>query len=86
MKLIYVLPVAAVLGTAGCEAKEHLSSDFGNSVNHNMSLHVVNPDPVYLAPEIPDFNGVRAAGVIERYETGTVIEPEQIDTSDVGSN
>ncbi len=85
MKLLYILPVAAALGTVGCEAKEHLSSDFGNSVNHNMSLHIVNPDPVYLAPEIPDFNGIRAAGAMERYETGTVIEPDDIETSDVGN-
>ena len=85
MKLYYVLPVAAALATLGCESKEHLSADFGNSVNHNMSLHIINPDPVYLAPEIPDLNGVRAAGAIERYETGTVIEPEQIDTQDIAT-
>ena len=85
MKLLYVLPVAAALATVGCESKEHLSSNFGNSVNHNMSLHIVNPDPVYMAPEIPDLNGVRAAGAVERYETGTVIDPQQIDTSDVSN-
>lgn len=87
MKLTHILSVAVVaLGTAACEQPEHLSSDFGNSVNHNMSLHVINPEPVYLAPEIPDFNGVRAAGAMERYETNTVFEPEQIETTDVGES
>ena len=85
MKILYVLPVAVALSTAGCESKQHLSSDFGNAVNHNMSLQIVNPDPVYLAPEVPDFDGVRAAGAIERYKTGTVIEPEDIETSSVSN-
>ena len=66
---------------AGCEQAQHYSNkqplgrDYGNSVPHNMSMHIIDPAPSLEGREVPDMEGTRAAGAIERYDTGTTIEP-----------
>lgn len=80
-----ILAAAAMVGLSACGQPEHLSADFGNAVNHNLSLQIVNPEPTYMAPENPDMDGERAALAIERYKSGTVIQPEQIDSTDAVS-
>ena len=76
---------ALLLGVTACAAPEHLSPDFGNAVEQNMSLHIINPSPVYIAPEVPDMEGNRAADAMTRYKEGDVIEPEAITTTEVGN-
>ena len=79
--MVAYLPIAALLLLAGCDTTEPLGADFGNAVEHNKAMHIINPSPVYAAPETPDMNGPRAAGAVKRYEEGTVIQPEDIRTT-----
>ena len=76
------LAVAGLLALAGCSNADPLGADFGNAVEHNKAMHIINPSPVYAAPEAPDLNGRRAAGAMQRYEEGTVIQPEDIRTTE----
>lgn len=78
----FVTPALAILALSACQ--KPLSADFGNATNHNFSLQIVDPQPTYLAPETPDFDGERNELAIERYKTGTVIEPEEIDSQEGG--
>ena len=84
-----LLPFALLFAVAACaqwQNKEPLGRDYGNSVTHNMSVQVIDPAPNLEGKEIPDMEGTRAAGAMERYDTGTVIEPETIDTTSIGDN
>ena len=80
-----LLPFALLFAVAACaqwQNKETLGRDYGNSVHHNMSVQVIDPAPNLEGKEIPDMDGTRAAGAMERYNTGTVIEPEDIETTE----
>ena len=83
-----LLSCGLLFAVSGCGAhwgpQERLGSDFGNSVQHNAAVQIIDPAPNWEGRETPDMAGVRAEGAIERYNTGTVIQPEQIETSDVG--
>ena len=81
-----VVTILALLGAASllaaCTPQEKLHPEFGNSVRHNMSVHIINPDPGYGAgQQVPDLDGPRAAGAQGRYDKGEVIEPERLSTS-----
>ena len=62
-----------------CTAPATLSDDFGNAVRHNKAMHIINP-PASEAV-VSDMNGPRAAGAIDRYESGTVIPPRTLSTT-----
>ncbi len=81
-----VLPLALLFAVAACaqyENKEPLSRDYGNANTHNLSVQVIDPAPNLEGKEIPDMEGTRAVGAIERYDTGTVIEPETVETTEI---
>lgn len=83
-QMIKLLPFALLFAAAACSQysnKEPLGRDYGNAVNHNMSVQVIDPAPNLEGKEIPDMAGPRASGAIKRYDTGTVIQPEQLDTT-----
>ena len=50
MKRAFVfLPVVLTLAVSACEWNRNvppLGKDYGNAVSHNMSQHIVNPEPV----------------------------------------
>ena len=76
-----MLPLALLFAVAACQHLEPLGRDYGNAYNHNLSLQVIDPAPNLEGKEIPDMEGTRASGAMERYNTGTVIEPESIETT-----
>ena len=79
-----VLPFALLFAVAACaqwQNKEPLGRDYGDAMSHNLSVQVIDPAPDLEGKEIPDMAGTRASGAIDRYDTGTVIEPESIDTT-----
>ncbi len=78
-KTLFVLGLPLIV--AACNHTTPLRPDFGNSTYHNMSMHIINPAPIYAGREVPDMAGTRAAGAIERYDTGTVIQPVTIETT-----
>ena len=81
-----LLPLALLFAAAACAQYQNdapLGRDYGNAITHNMSVQVIDPAPNLEGKEIPNMEGTRAAGAIERYDTGTVIEPETIETTDI---
>ncbi len=79
-KTLFVLGLPLIL--AACNHTTPLGPDFGNSVYHNMSMHIINPAPVHEGREVPDMAGTRASSAIQRYDTGTVIQPVVIETTE----
>ncbi len=85
-----LLPAALCLALSACstwplsyfEAPATLNQGFGNTVRIDWAMQIVNPNPVYAGSEIPDMNGARAMGAIERYRGGKVIAPEAAITTD----
>ena len=71
--------VAVVLAMLGGCAPPYDPPAAGASVVQNRAVHVIEPEPVWPAGP-PPLDGRRAALVMERYETGEVIEPEEITT------
>lgn len=88
MKATTIFTVLAAGGLlVACTPQEKIHPSFGNSVRHNMSLHIINPVPEYSATQqIPELDGPRAAGAQDRYDTGKVIQPERLRTTDTDTN
>jgi hypothetical protein len=81
------LSIIAALGAGtlvtACAPQGDLSPDFGNAVQHNMSLHIINPAPTYnTLQQVPPLDGPRAAGAQQRYDDGEIIPPERLRTSE----
>ncbi len=79
--LIKTIPFALVFVVAACQHTAPLGRDYGNSVSHNESVQVIDPAPSYEGMGPPDMLGTRASNAIRRYDTGNVIRPEAIDTT-----
>ncbi len=80
-----VLGLAVAACTASAEpfyltAPVNLNQGFGNTGRNAIALQIVNPTPVYAGFEIPEMDGVRAAGAMQRYQGGQVIVPEKVTT------
>ena len=87
MKITRII-VAVVIGSAvlaACETEPRmtLSPDFGNSVRHNMAVHIINPPSLGKETTALPMDGVRALGAIDRYQKHEVIEPKKVKTTDV---
>ena len=81
-----LLPLALLFAVAACAQYQNdapLGRDYGNAVTHNISVQVIDPAPNLEGKEVPNMDGIRATGAIERYDTGTVIEPETIETTEI---
>ncbi|MFQ5772981.1 MAG: hypothetical protein ACE5GS_00540 [Kiloniellaceae bacterium] len=80
--------LAALLAATACANRNAvpLGADFGNAVEQNTARQVVDPQPVTARYGAPELDGKRAKVVIDRYETGTVIAPETIETTTFGQN
>ncbi len=77
--IIATLPLVLMLAVSACAENRNippLGKDFGNATIHNFSQHIVNPEPVTAGYGAPALYGPRAAGVVERYNSGTVIQPD----------
>ncbi len=78
--IIATLPLVLVLAVSACEVNRNippLGKDFGNAITHNLSQHIINPEPVTAGYGAPALYGARAKGVMERYKSGTVIQPDE---------
>ena len=79
-----LLAVILLWASTGCQNTQPLGRDFGNAVHQNMSVHIINPAPDYAGREPPGLDGIRATGVLERYQKGQVIKPKVVPTSQAG--
>ena len=83
--IIATLPLVLMLAVSACAQNRNippLGKDFGNATIHNFSQHIVNPEPVTAGYGAPALHGVRATGAMERYKSGTVIQPEEESTGE----
>ena len=82
---LLALALAPALG--GCypeqERAPSFGPGFGNAVQNNMAVQIVNPVPP-VATTAPDYNGKRAESAIERYRAGTVIQPATTSIGPIG--
>ncbi len=72
----------AVLTACETEPRMTLSPDFGNTVRHNMAVHIINPPRLGKETTAVPMDGVRAMGAIDRYQKHEVIIPEEVKTTD----
>ena len=71
--LAFTVLIAAAVTITGCSTnKDPLGHGFGDSVRHNMAVHIINPRPNYDVDSLSGLSGPRAAGAIGRYESGKV--------------
>ena len=69
----FALLTAVAVSAAGCQSnKEPLRRGYGDSVRHNMAVHIINPRPKYDVDSLSGLSGPRAAGAIGRYESDKV--------------
>ena len=84
--LAFAILTAASVTIAGCNGNQApLGQDFGDSVRHNMAVHIINPRPNYDVDSLSDLSGPRAEGVIHRYQTDKVEDLKIEGTSNKGS-
>ena len=62
------------------EPRVVMGPGFGDTTQHNWAVQVVDPEPELATGPLP-MDGQRAAGAMERYRTGKVIQPEEILTT-----
>ena len=74
---------------AGCDNQENyehqpaLGPGFGNAVQNNMAVQIINPNPPPRAG-VADYDGRRAADAVARYRADQVIRPVPTTTTNVG--
>ncbi len=81
-RMTTTIAFAALLALPACANDQPLSPDFGNAVESNKAMHIIDPAPVYAGPETPDYDANRVSSALERYRTGTVIVPHNLSTTD----
>ena len=87
-RAIALLPLGLILAVSACENRNipHLGKDFGNATQHNMSVHIINPDPATAGYGAPALDGKRAKGAMDRYEGGTVLTPDAESTGGISGS
>ena len=80
-RMTTTIAFAALLVLPACANDEPLGVDWGNAVESNKAMHIIDPAPVHAGPETPDYNAARVGSALERYRTGTVIIPHNLSTT-----
>lgn len=80
--------VCAALSLVACSPSVYQDSatptpGFGNSVQTNAAVMIIDPMPMTAANTDLEMDGRRNGIAIERYRTGKVIPPREMRTSDV---
>ena len=84
----WICLLLAGMAVAACDPSVYRDSatpvvGYGNSVRQNSAVMIIDPQPATAANVDLDFDGRKDALAIERYRTGKVIPPEELDTSAV---
>ncbi len=82
--------LALMVMLGGCEGTRYAypyqpHPSYGAVMAQNLETMVVDPEPAYAQAGAPDFHGKRALLAIDRYEKGTVIEPERLRVTEIGA-
>ena len=76
------LLVASLSGCGGYYQSGTPFTGQGNSVRQNAAVTIIDPQPAGAANTNIDMDGQRALVAIERYHTGTEIQPEELRTTE----
>ncbi|MBW7850748.1 MAG: hypothetical protein H3C38_09655 [Rhodospirillales bacterium] len=82
-KLLLLILATLSPALAACQGSVISEPGFGDAVNHNVAMQVINPDPHPGQEPAPEASGRRAADAMERYQSGKVIQPKPLNTSDI---
>jgi type IV pilus biogenesis protein CpaD/CtpE len=74
----------SALGLAGCVQGNTVDPDFGVALRQNIAAQIADPAPRYVNAEPAASDGARTALAQQRYQKGTVIQPQAEATSSVG--
>ncbi len=77
--IVATLSLVLMLAVSACAENRNippLGKDFGNATIHNFSQHIVNPEPVTAGYGAPALHGARAKDAMDRYKSGSVIQPD----------
>ncbi len=88
-RALVLLPIVLTFAVSACQWNRNLpplGRDFGNATSHNMSQHIINPDPVTAGYGAPALDGERAIGAIDRYKSGQVEAPEAESTGGISGD
>ena len=74
---------------AACTSTPQQATDrnpgFGDSINQNAAVMIIDPQPVRARDTELPFDGHRAEGAMLRYYTDNVIQPQSLSTSSMGA-
>lgn len=85
MSKLPLVSLVTLVALAGCKQAGAPDPHFGEAVNHNILVQTVNPNaPLDNGPIA--FDGQRQSLAQTRYQTGQVIEPKDMSTSEVGQD
>ena len=77
---------AASFTLAACNSiydhNEPLNAGFGNTIQHNDAVAIIDPTPANASDGAPSLEAKRAKLAIDRYESGAVTAAEAEDVSD----
>jgi len=85
----WVLALAGAATLAGCsdlyfDRRETVAFGAADAVATDAALQTIDPWPAASANRDHSTNGPRAAGAIERYRTGKIIQPQGLTTNSAG--
>ncbi len=84
---IIFLLLVVVLAPSACQWNGNaapLGRDFGDTTSHNISQHVIDPEPVHIGSGAPAMDGERAKSAVDRYRSGRVLAPQAESTGGGG--
>ena len=78
-RAVILLPLGLTFALSACQWNRNapsLGRDFGNTTSHNISRHIMHPDPVHAGYGAPALDGERATSAVDRYRRGGDLAPE----------
>lgn len=73
------------LALCGCVQAGNLAPDFGVATRQNVAVQIADPAPRFERAAPPASSGPRTALAQDRYNKGTVIQPDTQGTSSLGN-
>jgi type IV pilus biogenesis protein CpaD/CtpE len=80
---IAIFTAAVLTGLAACaDTQSPMNPGFGDSYQHNMAVHVIDPNPANAGSGAPDLEGERARIAIDRYRGAATLAPVETTTTE----
>jgi type IV pilus biogenesis protein CpaD/CtpE len=78
------LIIALAAGLSACAMNDKpLDPNYGQALRQNLNAQVADPDARYARVIEPNSDGMRSAAAQKRYQTGKVIQPATVATTEI---